>query len=64
MRKIFEKHGYEVWAKWDIPAQVIELFTDDEGTGYVGCADTIAEAIEVSKQFVDEQHSEAVWNAS
>jgi hypothetical protein len=64
MRKVFEKHGYEVWAKWDNTAEVYELFNDDEGSAYIGCADTIAEAIPVALGFIDEQLAEARWNAS
>jgi hypothetical protein len=64
MRKVFEKYGYEVWAKWDSSAEVYELFNDDEGSTYIGCADTMAEAVNVAKLFIDEQTSEAIWNRS
>jgi hypothetical protein len=64
MRKVFEKVGYEVWAKWDKDAEVYELFNDDEGSTYIGCADTMVEAIKVAKLFVFEQLSEEIWNES
>lgn len=64
MRKILEKHGYEVWAKWDATAEVYELFNDREDGAYIGCADTMAEAVTVAKLFIDEQTAEARWNAS
>jgi hypothetical protein len=64
MRKVFEKHGYEVWAKWDKDAEVYELFNDREDGAYIGCADTMAEAVTVAKLFIDEQTSEAIWNRS
>jgi hypothetical protein len=58
MRKVFEKVGYEVWAKWDSSAEVYELFNDavcDEGTVWIGYADTIEEAHEIGKQYVYER---------
>lgn len=64
MRKIVAKHGYEVWAKWDNTAEIYELFNDREGSAYIGCADTIEEAIPVGLWFIDEQLAESSWNAS
>ena len=64
MFKIFEKFGYEVWASWDKDAEVYELFNDGEGSTYIGCADTVPEAVTVAKLFIDEQLAEAKWNES
>lgn len=64
MKKIYAKFGYEVWAKWEEDAELYELFNDDECSTYIGCADTLPEAINVAKLFIDEQTSEAIWNAS
>ena len=65
MRKVLEKNGYEVWASWDATAEVYELFNDkEEGSCYVGVADTLAEAVIVAQWYVDEQLAEAKWNAS
>jgi hypothetical protein len=43
-----------VWAQFDDSADVIELFTDPEGEGYVGCADDNAEAYKVAVEWVEE----------
>lgn len=55
MRLILKKSGYEVWAKFDPTARVWELFTEEEGECYVGCADTLAEAHAVANHWLAEQ---------
>ncbi|QOX81032.1 hypothetical protein FY034_18825 (plasmid) [Trichlorobacter lovleyi] len=55
MRKLLSKNGYEVWAQRDGTAGVIELFTDPEGVGYVGCADNDQEALAVAESWIAEQ---------
>jgi hypothetical protein len=58
MKKIFAKSGYEVWSQYDSSSQVYELFTDKDGVGYVGCADTPAEALEVAEDWVQQREEE------
>lgn len=57
MRKLLSKSGYEVWAQRDETAGVIELFTDPEGIGYVGCADSYDEAYTIAEEWVSERVS-------
>ena len=64
MKKILEKNGYEVWAKWDSEAEIYELFNDREDGAYIGFAETIPDATKVAVWWVDEQLAEARWNAS
>jgi hypothetical protein len=64
MRKILARQGYEVWAKWDKDAEIYELFNDREDGAYIGFAETIPDATKVAVWWVDEQQSEARWNAS
>ena len=54
MRLIYEKKGYQVFAQYDSSAEVIELFSDDDLQGYVGCADTDQEAINIAREWVEE----------
>ena len=63
MRKILAKKGYEVWAKWDATAEVFELFSDSDAVGYIGFAETIAEATKIGHWHIDEQLAEAKWNS-
>lgn len=42
--------GREVWAKFDDSAEVYELFASDDGSDYIGCADTKAEALSVARE--------------
>ena len=63
MKKILAKKGYEVWVKWDATAEVFELFSDSDAVGYIGFAETIAEATKIGTWHIDEQHSEAKWNS-
>lgn len=64
MRKILAKKGYEVWTRWDATAEVFELFSDSDAVGYIGFAETIAEATNIGTWHIEEQHSEATWNGS
>jgi len=64
MKKILEKHGYEVWAKWDSEAEIYELFNDREDGAYIGCADTLKECATNGTWWIDEQLAEAKWNES
>ena len=64
MRKILAKHGYEVWARWESEAEVFELFSDSDAVGYIGFAESIAEAIKIGTWHIEELHSEATWNGS
>jgi hypothetical protein len=57
MKLVSAKKGYEVWAKWDREAQVWELFTEREAECYIGCADTLAEAVTVGYDWIDEKES-------
>ena len=64
MRKILKKHGYEVWARWESEAEIFELVSDSDAVGYIGFAETIAEATKIGTWHIEEQHSEATWNGS
>ena len=44
MTRIAEQHGYEVWVHYDHTAEVYEMFASEEGSDYIGCADTLSEA--------------------
>ena len=46
--------GYEAYAQFDESAQVFEIFTDKEGEGYIGCADTMVEALQVAREWYQE----------
>jgi hypothetical protein len=48
-----ESKGLEVWAAWDDSAEVYELFTDAEGEGYIGCADTKQEAVKIARWWTE-----------
>jgi len=53
MVKIASRNGYEVFRTFDESAQVYELFTDEDGIGYIGCADTRAEALVIAQEWLD-----------
>lgn len=55
MNLIYESNGYKIYSQFDRTAEVYELFTDTDGVGYVGCADSIREAKQIAKDFVEEQ---------
>jgi hypothetical protein len=46
--------GYEAYAQFDESAQVFEIFTDTEGEGYIGCADTMVECLQVAREWYAE----------
>jgi len=64
MRKILAKKGYEVWVRWEKDAEIFEMFSDSDAVGYVGFAESIAEAIKIGTWWIEEQQSEARWNES
>ena len=64
MRKVLEKHGYEVWARWDDTAEVYELFNDRDDGAYIGFAESLTEATKIGTWWVEEQQAEAKWNGS
>lgn len=43
--------GREAWIKWDGEACVYELFASDDGSDYIGCADTASEARQVAREW-------------
>jgi len=49
--------GFEVWAVWDDAAQLYELFADQDGESYLGCADTRAECRSVARYIIDDRKS-------
>lgn len=58
--RLLAKHedlGCEVWIHFDESAEVYELFTDSEGEGYIGCADTVKEARLVARDWFEERMS-------
>ena len=44
--------GFEVWAHYDHTAEVYELFASEDAIDYVGCADTLAEARQIGRNWV------------
>jgi hypothetical protein len=71
MQKVYQRHGYEAWAKWDDTAKVYDLFNDavcDDGTVWIGYADTIEEARKIGEQYVYERFLNTFqvtsWNES
>lgn len=64
MKKILEKNGYEVWAKWDSEAEIYELFNDREDGAYIGCASSLKECVTNGTWWIEEQQWESTWNAS
>jgi len=42
-------------AVFDASAQVFEIFADKDCDSYIGCADTIAEAKEISRNWITEE---------
>lgn len=64
MKKILEKNGYEVWAKWDREAEVYELFNDREDGAYIGSASSLKECVINGTWWIEEQQWESAWNAS
>ena len=46
--------GAEVWCKWDAGAEVYELFTCPNGRECIGCADTLAEAHQIARDYLHE----------
>lgn len=57
MKLVSAKKGYEVWAKWDKDAEVWELFTEREAECYIGATDTIADAVTVGYDWIEERSS-------
>ena len=47
----------EVYSVWDDGAQVYELFADENGETYVGCADTRAEALAVAREWFNDRRA-------
>lgn len=47
--------GLEVWMTWDQSAEVYELFSDRDCIGYVGCADSKPEAVQVAREWLKER---------
>jgi hypothetical protein len=64
MRKVLEKQGYEVWARWDSEANIFELFNDSDAVCYVGFASDLKECVTNGTWWIDEQLAEAKWNES
>jgi hypothetical protein len=52
-----KKQNLEAYSVWDEAAQVYELFTDPNGKGYIGCADTRAEALKVAREWFADRAS-------
>jgi hypothetical protein len=57
MKLVSAKKGYEVWAKWDKDAEVWELFAEREAECYIGATDTIADAVSVGYDWIEERAS-------
>jgi hypothetical protein len=52
-----KKLDLEVYANFDLTAQVWELFADNHGEDYIGCADTISEARQVAREWFADRAS-------
>lgn len=46
--------GDSYWAQYDKTAEVIEIFKSEDGSDYIGCADTRAEAVQVARHHSEE----------
>lgn len=51
-RQIITRNGYQIFGVFDRSAAVIELFLDENGESYIGCADTEAEALTVARDWL------------
>jgi hypothetical protein len=51
-----ESKGLEVWTTWDDSAGGYEIFTDPEGEGYVGFADTKQDAMKIARWWIENHH--------
>lgn len=59
MLLITKKHGFEIWAQFDQPAQVYELFFDREGHSFTGwSADSITDAKHIAPQIIEQARAE------
>ena len=54
-RKILSAKGYDFFTIYDRDAEVFEIFLDERGESYIGCADTPAEAKKIARDYADEQ---------
>lgn len=53
--KFLEKDGYEFWIKFDPSAFVYEIFLSEDGTDYIGCADTQKDCRVVIREYLADQ---------
>jgi hypothetical protein len=54
---IAQKNGYEVWAKWDVDAEIYELFTERECECYIGAVDELKDARPLAIDWIAERES-------
>lgn len=54
---ILKRNGYEVWLKYDESADVFEAFASEDGSDYIGCFDTVAEAKVYAAKWISEQNA-------
>jgi hypothetical protein len=54
---IAQKNGYEVWAKWDVDAEIYELFTERECECYIGAVDELKDARPFAIDWIAERES-------
>lgn len=59
MTLIYKFHnGREIWAHFDKSAEVYELFASEDGSDYLGCADTLTEARKLALVIANDEDAE------
>lgn len=59
MTLIYKYHnGREIWARWDKEAKIYELFASNDGSDYLGCADTLTEARKLALVIANDEDAE------
>jgi hypothetical protein len=53
MSKIYEANGREFWIAFDSTARVYEMFASRDADDYLGCFDTVQEAVAYAKAWRD-----------
>ena len=55
MRLHRKSRGHEFWVKFDLSARVYEIFKSEDGSDYIGCADTISEVNKIVDDYLDHE---------
>lgn len=54
MKLIYRTARREYWTRYDSTARVYEMFASNEASDYLGCFDTLAEALAYARQHATE----------